>query len=373
MSNLRRIAFCITDLDVGGAERALMRIVTGLRPLGWEPKVWCLSGPGELVQPLIDAGIPVECLRAKSHRPWTAVRQLTKGLREWRPALLQTFLFHANIAGRVSACRAKVPVVVSGLRVAEWDAPWRMRLDRWTQRLVTMNVAVSRGVADFSVEEVGLSRDKLCVIPNGVDLEPYQTATPIDWRTVGLPVNARVITMIGRLHPQKDPDLFIHAAVPLLAEQPDLHVVLVGDGPRRRPLQEQIASKHLSGRVHLLGRRDDIPSILKGSTACVLPSRWEGLPNVVLEAMAAGCPVVATDVEGTRELVEHDVTGRLIPAGATDALTAEIRWVLDHPAAAQQQSKSAQRVVSTRFTWNIVVAEYDQLYRQRLSSGENCG
>ncbi|MCA9054217.1 MAG: hypothetical protein KDA75_10295, partial [Planctomycetaceae bacterium] len=106
VSDPRRLAFCITDLDAGGAERALVQIVTRLAGPDWTPKVFCLSGPGELVAHLQQAGIPVECLGAKSPRSFGAIQRLTAGLRDWRPELLQTFLFHANLSGRFAAWRA---------------------------------------------------------------------------------------------------------------------------------------------------------------------------------------------------------------------------------------------------------------------------
>ena len=363
------IAFCITDLDAGGAERALVQIVTQLPGDEWRPKVFCLSGPGELMAPLEASGVPVECLRAKSWRSFGVIRKLATGLRDWEPQLLQTFLFHANLAGRFAAWRARVPVVVCGLRVAERDAPWRMRLDRWSQRLVTHNVAVSRGVADFAVSKCGHDDEKLSVIPNGVDFDFFLRAAPSDLSSVGVPAGARVLTFVGRLHPQKAPELLVQAVAPRLKAERDLHLLLVGEGPLRSALEEQVAEFGLAEQVHLAGRQQNVAGMLKASTTLVLPSRWEGMPNVVLEAMAAGCPVIASDVEGSEELIENGRTGRLFSCGSTSELAAAVDQNLDHPEAAHELAIQAQHSVREQFTWENVAQSYGRLYHNLLSGG----
>lgn len=372
MSSSRRIAWCITDLDAGGAERALVEIVTRLPALGWSPTVYCLSGPGELAAPLKQAGIPVECLGARSAWSWGVVRQLTAALRNLQPELLQTFMYHANLAGRWSAWRAGVPVTVCGLRVAERDAPWRMRLDRWSQRLVMHNVAVSQGVADFAVHECGLEPRKVSVIPNGVDYERFANATPIDLTTLGIPAAARVLTFVGRLHPQKAPELLLAAALPLLRSVPRLHLMFVGDGPLREELSATARAERVTDRVHLVGRRADVPGLLKSSTALVLPSRWEGLPNVVLESMAAGCPVIASAIEGSRELIEPGRTGWLFSNGNCLELTRCLRECLSDDRQAAELAESAQRVAHARFAWSTVVDNYASLYARLIASATNC-
>lgn len=369
VSEPRRIALCITDLDAGGAERALVQIATRLVPLGWSPKVFCLSGPGALVEPLEQAGIPVVCLGASDRRRWRAVRQLTRELRAWRPALVQTFLFHANLAGRWSAWRAGIGTTVCGVRVAERDAPWRMRLDRWTQLLVRKNVCVSQGVADFMVREVGIAAEKVCVIPNGVDFERYAAGEAFDWRELGIASPARVVLFVGRLHPQKGPELLLRALLPRLRSTADVHLVYVGEGPLRETLEERITAEGLPTRVHLCGRREDVPALLRAATCLAAPSRWEGMPNVILEAMAAGCPVVATNVEGSRELIEDGVSGVLCEPESEAGLLGALEQVLETPDPRARFRDKSQTVARENFAWSTVASRYDILYRQLLSDG----
>jgi glycosyltransferase involved in cell wall biosynthesis len=366
VSDSRRIAFCITDLDPGGAERALVQIATGLAARGWETSVYCLSGPGELAAPLREAGIPVECLGARSPYAWHVVRRLTHALRRYRPALLQTFLFHANLSGRWAAWRAGVPTTVCGLRVAERDAPWRMRVDRWSQSLVRMNVCVSQGVADFAIREVGLPPNKVCVIRNGVEFERFAQARAVDWTSYGLPQDATVLLFIGRLHPQKGPELLLEAATPWLNQQSSLHLVYVGEGPLRAELEQQIENRSVRSRVHLLGRCPDVAPLLKGAAMLALPSRWEGLPNVLLEAMAAGCPVIATDVEGSREVLSHGENGLLCRVNSVAELREAIGRLWASPELRRSLAERSQDIVSEHFTWMSVVESYDRLYRGML-------
>jgi starch synthase (maltosyl-transferring) len=361
------IALCITDLDPGGAERALVQIVTRLDRTVWTPTVYCLSRRGELVDVLEAAGIETHSLNAEP-RDVTVVWRLARLLLEQPPALLQTFLFHANLAGRLAAARAGVPIVVSGIRVAEREKAWHLRLERWTKRFVTHHVCVSQAVADFAERELRLPPGQVSVIANGVDAKYYADATPADLGTFGIPPGAPTLLFVGRLHRQKGVFDLLSAMEHLEAvEERNVHLLMVGDGPLRVEAEEFTDCSLIQSRVHWLGKRDDVASLMKASTALVLPSLWEGMPNVVLEAMAAGLPVLATGVDGTRELVTHNVTGRLCLPGNPDSLAMALRDLLTSPASTSEMAARAQRTVTKHFTWNAAAAGYDRLWRRLLA------
>jgi glycosyltransferase involved in cell wall biosynthesis len=291
-----RIAFCITDLDAGGAERALVQLVTRLDRARWEPFVFCLSGEGELARPLRDAGIAVVCLGARKRHGLSVVWRLSRLLAKLRPTILQTFLFHANIAGRLAGKAARVPVIVSGIRVAEKRGSLRLWIDRATDWMVSRHVCVSQDVAAFSAARGGLPISKIRVIPNGVEARLFAEAQPADLGQFGIPQGTRTLLFVGRLDPQKGPFVLMAAARELLPHHNGLHVLVVGDGPLAENLRKWVAKENLSDHIHFAGRRNDVPSLLRAVELFVLPSLWEGLPNVVLEAMAAGVPVVASRV-----------------------------------------------------------------------------
>jgi glycosyltransferase involved in cell wall biosynthesis len=330
-----RIAFCITDLDAGGAERALVQIVTRLDRRRWEPHVFCLDAGGVLVTELRSAGIDVVCLGANRPRNFLVVWPLYRRLAALRPAILQTFLFHANIVGRLAGAAARVPAIVSGIRVAEKRSRTRLWIDRVTDRLVTAHVCVSRDVADFSANHGGLPSKKMQVIPNGVDFGRFANAAPADLTQFGVPRGSRVLLFVGRLDPQKGPLQLLEAASELFADHADLHLVMVGDGPLVSELREW--------------------------------TQWEGLPNVVLEAMAAGTPVVATAAEGVRDLLGEGKLGVLVPLSGEPRLPEAIRNALREEELRRESAVKAQSIVREKFTWPQIVSEYEHFYTEILA------
>lgn len=362
-----RIAFCITELNDGGAERAFVRLVTGLERSEWLPAVITLQG-GPLADELRAAGVPVTALGlSRTGQALRGLKLLTGALREFRPAILQTWLYHANLLGRIAAWRAGVPHVVAGIRVAEHRSRWRLRLDRWTARLVDRHVCVSEGVAQFMHLHGGLPRNALTVIPNGVDFARYADAKPVDLTSLGIPPLSPTVLFAGRMDPQKRPFLFLTAAERLVQALPNAHFLMVGDGPLRAEVDNWICSRNLGGRIHLLGWRNDLPSLFKSAACFVLTSRWEGMANVLLEAMAAGTPVVATDVEGVRELVTPGSTGLLVDPDSPTSLIDAIADVMRNPEAAAHRARAAQTYVQQNFTLDRVALSYANLYREIIS------
>ncbi|MFN0052118.1 MAG: glycosyltransferase [Planctomycetales bacterium] len=363
------LAFCITDLDPGGAERALVQLVTRLDRREWEPTVLCLAGPGALVEVLRQAEIPVICLGARSARDVGVLFRLRRELRRLQPQIIQSFLFHANILSRIAGTLAGVPHRLSGIRVAERRSRWPLRLDRLTQGLVETNVCVSRGVAEFSATVGGISRNKLIVIPNGVDARSIAAAEPLDLANLGIPAGARVIVAVGRLDRQKGLEYLLDAAAQVAPAHPQAHWLLVGDGPERERLQAQRDRLGLSDRVHFAGRRTDVAAILRSAWALALPSLWEGMPNVVLEGMAAGLPVVASNVEGIAELVQDQTTGLVVSPGSPGALAAGMLTLLSDPPRAQTMGSAGQAFVREHCSWERMAADYQALYRRLLFPG----
>ncbi len=241
-----------------------------------------------LLPSLHAAGIPTTALNATSVASAPrVVRALSAAWRAWKPDVVQTFLFHANNLGRVAAWRAGVPHVVSGIRVVERRGRYRLWLDRWTDRWVEKHVCVSRSVADFSRTTGGLPADKLMVIPNGIDVARYENVPPIAAAELSLPAGRRWITYVGRLDPQKGLQWLIEQVPGWLAVHPQHDLLMVGTGPERRELENLAARVAPAGRVNFVGWQANVPGILAASDVLVLPSRWEGMPNVVLEAMAS--------------------------------------------------------------------------------------
>jgi len=368
-----RIAFCITDLDPGGAERALVHVVTRLDRRQWDPVVYCLSGPGALVRDLELASVPVVCLGATRNdglfRRLGTIWRLSRELRALtpRPRLLQSFLFHANLAGRIAGRLARIERIVAGLRVAEQRATWHLWLDWLTNWMVDLNVCVSQSVADFSLSTGGLRSEKLRVIPNGVDYDSFANSQPADLTSLGIANDSPVIVTIGRLDEQKGHRFLIEAFPAILKSHPQARLVIVGEGPLEADLRRQSLQLGLTNCVCFAGWRNDVSAVLKAGRCLVLSSLWEGMPNVVLEAMAAGIPVVATDVEGVRELIEPNRSGVVVPPASAEALASAVCRLLDDPNFGSELSATAQQLVRERFTIENMSRYWSETYNKLLS------
>ena len=362
-----RMAFCITELDLGGAERALTQLVLGLDKAIWEPRVYCLGPEAHFAGVLRDAGIPVVCLNGRGIRSsWRVLRELTAHLRDFQPALLQTFLFHANVLGILAATWAKIPKRVTGHRVADRRSPWYGRCEAWIDRWVTRRVCVSRGVADYLAQDFGIAREKLSVIPNSVDPSRFEVP-PADLSPYGVPSDAIPLLFVGRLEPQKGVDVLLATAASLKERHPALNWVLVGDGRFRGEYVRQVRATGLESVVHFLGPQADVPAFMRAAAGLVLPSRWEGMPNVVLEAMAAGLPVIATAVEGVVDLVESNRNGWVVTPDSVPALMAAVEEFLSRSDLRSQFARISQDIVVKEFTVDRMVRRYSDLYSELLA------
>lgn len=364
-----RLALCITELNVGGAERCLVELATRIDRERFAPVVYVLSPPpvpenDSLLRHLQAAGIETHFLGGVHVWQFTRVlRRLAGLLQQQRPDVLQTFLFHANIAGRFAARRAGVPHVLCGVRVAERGTRWHVWLDRATKRLVERYVCVSQDVADYSRRRLSLPDDRLVVIPNGVDYEHFASAMPADLSQLGVPAGHRVVTYVGRLEWQKGVDRLIEHS-PLWLERLSSHdLLIVGRGPMRDRLRALADRLGIAARVHLADWQPNVAGILKASDLLVLPSRWEGMPNVVLEAMAAGRAVVSTETEGVRELLGEGANMQIVERDDYRGLAERIaELVADEPM--QQQLGQSNLLRAKEFGWNNVVERYERLFRQ---------
>jgi glycosyltransferase involved in cell wall biosynthesis len=367
-----RIALCITELDLGGAERCLTELAVRIDRSRFAPVVYCLGPPplhedASCLPALAAAGVKVHCLGGRGVWQFPVVaHRLKRLLIAQKPHIAQTFLFHANVLGRIVARRAGVKKVVAGVRVAERGARWHLWLDRLTQAWADRYVCVSQAVADFSAAEIGLPLEKLVVIPNGIDLDKYPRQ-PADLRALGIAAGRRVVVFVGRLTRQKGVEWLIEAAPHWLAKLPDCDLLLVGEGPLRASLEGTARAAGIGERVHFAGWRADVPEILAASDLLVLPSAWEGMPNVVLEAMASRLPVVASNVEGVRELLGPGAARQTVAHGDTQVLVDKIvSRMIDRPLSEMLGMENRRRA-EEKFGISRMVRAYEDLWESLVT------
>lgn len=356
----RSICYLITELDPGGAEKALFELATRLDRERYAVSVGSLTDEGEVAGRLRDAGVDVFSIGMRHTLcPFAALR-LRRELRKRRPQLLHCFLFHANLAGRLVGRWAGVPLIMNSVRVEEQRAS-HLRLDRMTRGRVDLEVCVSESTRRYTAQHARMPQDKLAVVPNGIDLARFDDVpdTPTDW---GLDAPGPVIAWVGRLDKQKDPFTFLCAAGRVLRRFPDATFAMAGDGPLREEVEARIEEMGLGERVTLLGRIDDVRPLLKRSSLLALSSVWEGMPNVVLEAMASARPVVSTAVGGAPELVEEGETGFLAPPRHACALADGMARLLGDPDRASAMGRAGRERVEHSFTIDRTVAAWEALY-----------
>lgn len=363
-----RLGLGITELEVGGAERCLVELATRLDRTKFAPHVYALSPPppaGQtmLVERLEAAGVPITFLGGQgvADVPRT-VRRLAEALRADRIELLQTFLFHANALGALAVRRAGVRKLCWGIRVAEPGRRWRDWAARRLSGRVDWHVCVSRDVGEFWARRMRLEAGRIVVIANGADLDRQRAAEPLDWESLGLPRAARVIVCVGRIDAQKNTAWLVEQAPRILARLPEHHLVFVGRGPLQESLQARTAERGLAERIHFVGWRPNVPAILAASELLALPSRWEGMPNVVLEAMAAGLPVVATRAEGVCELLGPAAGPQIVAHDDAEGFASAIVALASDPEQRQHWGQRNLERVSAEFSLQAMVERYAALY-----------
>jgi glycosyltransferase involved in cell wall biosynthesis len=238
-------------------------------------------------------------------------------------------------------------------------------IDRWTSRLGSRIVAVSRGTAAFITDVERIPAERVRIIPNGVDLGRFTPRDQAESRAaLGVPPRARVLAVVGRLAAQKGHTVLLRSLT-RLPDRGNLVCLIAGDGPLRGALEREASEYGLNGVCRFLGAVPDPRTVYAAADLTVLPSFFEGMPNVLLEAMAMGCPAVATDVAGSQELVHPGVTGFLVPAGKVDALAEGITRALatfgaETRAAIRRHAESAHGI-------DRMIGRVEQLYTEELA------
>jgi len=365
----KRILHVIPSLDRAGAEKQLTLLVRRLPRDEFDVHVCALTRGGPLEADLREANIPVRVIGKRFRASPLAYWRLKRHIRALQPDLIHTWLFAANAYGRKAGRACGVKTLVASERcVDHWKGPLELTIDGYLSRHTARIVANSPAVRDFYVEQ-GLPEEKFVVIPNGVPpAEPSSVARDELLAELGLPAGAHLVGVVGRLWIQKQIKDAIWAADLLKVIRDDVHVLIIGDGPHRARLEKFRDQVEIRDQVHFLGHRDDVPRLLPHFDVLLSSSAYEGQSNAIMEAMAAGVPVVATDIPGTRDLVTSGETGYLVPVGDRASMAKYMQRLIDDRETARRFADAARRRVQEQFSVENMVDRHAALYRELLES-----
>jgi glycosyltransferase involved in cell wall biosynthesis len=373
---LIRVVHVVSDFGGGGgAETVAANLLRTADPEHFDARAISLWGPfgwEGLEETLAQDGVPVRYMDKQRGFDSSVVARVARTLEHFRPHVVHTHTYALRYALPYMLYR-RVPAMVHTVHnLAEREIQW---YGRWVHRLAfrrgVLPVAIAREVADSIRRVYGI--DRFPLIPNGIPVDTYRSPS-IDrerWRNKeGFSPTDILFVCVAWLRPQKNPVLLLESFRRGPASDPRAHLLLVGIGPLRSELERQIGASGLQKRVHLLRIRADVPEILNAADVFVLSSDYEGNPLSVMEAMAAGKPMICTAVGGVPELVE-DGCGLLVPPRDAQALSKAMSQMLENPNARKSMGEKSARRAVERFDLRAMTEAYEDLYRRLIANNQS--
>jgi glycosyltransferase involved in cell wall biosynthesis len=367
----------VLSLDVGGLERIVVDLGRLGLVQGQEPSVICLEKPGTLAGELEALGVPVYCVHKPPGLRLATIRRIRDLLRASKPDVVHTHQIGALIYAGPACKQEKIPVVVHTEHIN--NVSKHRSLSRRARIRLLWGLAgsyadrffcVSDDIADAVKAYRTVPSRKVMVVPNGIDTAAFASAgDSATLRTeLGIPHGVPVIGTVGRLNEVKSQDLLIQAFARLSCHRPEPHLLLVGDGPERSRLEELTRDLGVAKRVHFAGYQPQPQQFLHLMNIFALTSRLEGMPLAVLEAWAAGLPVVASRVGGVPKMIAQGQTGLLFDPGDEVALVEAMNHLLAHPEEARRLAEAGCEYVRSRFDVRVMAETYNEHYQDLLKT-----
>jgi glycosyltransferase involved in cell wall biosynthesis len=363
MASPLKLLHLIPSLVGGGAERQLALLSAGLVRAGVVVHAGYLQG-GVNLQPLRDAGVVVHPVRSLGTHDPLVIGHLYRLIRSIEPDVVQTWLTHMDVMGGTAARLARVPHVLSERSSADMYPPtWKNRLRMISGCRAAAVVANSQAGHDYWVAAGRVSGCR--VIRNGIELAQIEAAPAADPRELGLPADARLIVYAGRYSEEKQPLQLLDAGSTVLGRTRDVALVFFGAGPLERELRTRAERSASAGRILVRGYTQDLWRWLKAAHVVACPSRFEGNPNVVVESMAAGAPLVVSRIASHAEILDqHSAT--FCESGSAQSIADALQTVLDDQVSAARRAEAAHARVRA-WTVEAAVRQYSALYTQVAS------
>jgi L-malate glycosyltransferase len=373
-----RILHLSTSSTIGGTERATLDLARALDPDRFAHTFVALGGPGDSLGAAAAAGFPTTNVRAGIPIPWNplGILRLIRVARRTRPDLVQTYGFVADVVGRVLKPLLGGPRLVSSIRSVDAARPrWHTLLDRWTAGAADLFISNSEAGRLSRIERERIAPGRIITIHSGIELDPPGLPDRVAAReSVGIDdLDRPVIAHIANLRWMKGHDEVLEAAATLRGAFPDAVWLLVGRDDSGGRHEHRAAELGLGDRVRFLGFHPEPRAVLRAADLAILPSRYEGLPVAILEAMAEGKPIVATAVGGIPELVRDGDEALLIPPGDATALATAIERLATDPALAARLGAAARSRAEADFAREVMVGRYAETYARLIDPAHDRG
>jgi glycosyltransferase involved in cell wall biosynthesis len=370
----RKVFYFLDSLEVGGTETQAVELALRMPADAYDVTLGCLRVKGPLLEKLKGSGVAIREFHPvgglDSPRGLYQLARLAVCLRREKFDVVHTHDLWTNLMGVLAARMAGVPAIVSSRRdLAHFD--WYQGSRRnWLRRIQNLSgvvLANATPIRDALISDDGFAPEKLRVIHNGVDTAKFQRGRRDRERLFPGIQNQKLVVLVGNMHSDvKGHPWLIDAAPAVLKEFTQTQFVFAGDGEARPVFEDQAAKLGVQSNFIFLGRRSDIPDVLASCDIAVLPSRAEGLPNAVLEYMAAGLPTIASRVGGNPELVEDGVTGLLVRPEDSGAIACALLRLLRDPELSLKMAESGRKVAVENYSFERLIREVDALYTELL-------
>lgn len=369
MASTMKVLLVVVGLDIGGTEAHVLELASGMDRKRFDVVVCTLKPLGRLGSELQDQGVRVVSLGGRGKFDVRVLKRLWRLIEVEKPDVVQAFLFWANVSARLVSWLVPRILVISSYHDEVVPERWLTRMiDRATMKWSSYIVCCSEAVRSSVERRIGGSKEQFVVIPFGVDTKRFRRVS-LDASIVLQPELPVVGTVCRLVEPKKGLRYLLEAVAELeqAAGKPVCQVLCVGDGPAEEDLRAISVRLGIASRVIFTGMRRDIPQLLSQMDVFVLPSLYEGFGIAILEAMAAGKPVVATAVGGIPEFVQQGQTGLLVPPGDAQALALAMKQLLEEPEKARSMGCQGRELVKRHYSIESVVRQHEHLYELCLS------
>jgi glycosyltransferase involved in cell wall biosynthesis len=367
---VKRVLHIIDSLHLGGAQEVVLNLAT-CGSARFRHEVATMHGHGIYWERLRQAGVKVHSLSPHKLLPFY-IASIPWRLLADKPDILHCHLIPSNIIAKPLGALLGVPVVINHDHTNDTrrsDGRLLLALDRFSNRFASHIVAVSASCRDFLITRESIPANDVTLVPNAIDLRRFSPASArrdMARLELGLPASTRVVAGVGRLNPQKNFALFLDIAAQLAPRFPDLHFLLAGDGPEEKMLREKAAALGIADRVTFSGYVADTRLVYLAADVLLMPSRYEGLPMTLLEAMAMGLPVVASQLDGIAEVIGDGREGFLVPSDDASLFVERTAALLQDVELSSRIAQNARAKIEASFSVERMTSAVEEIYDRFL-------